>query len=761
MALARISHRPSAATPETGSSEALSSGSLFDVPSGTTASSSSCAPWVQARLRHPATAVGEESGPGGGLLAALRQITTRLSAWDRHREALAASVPSATFYLGGDGLRPYVCFQENGRVSFVGVKREGLPLPTLVAEVIGGTYGDSCLSKEGSPTVYSLTVPVSDALTRRLEIPSALLVGLGHPSRYRAHRLPLGVARLAQWLRFSHAAHVEVIDYSLTDDAEAAVASRLAGADFDLLGISVNFGQWQMLADLAAVVNGNPHRPVIALGNILAAFSPIAAADLFPHGPVFIATGLGERPLEQLCRHHRQLEALDRIPGLLRADRETAAAGIQRAEPPALVFPEDGLVLEVAARAGQVSLETSFGCQYGKCTFCPRSHRGEGWRRGDDAAVVAVLERLSMARPDGGAPPVVSFVDEDFFGSEGLADPPDGDRSSAGRILDACCALGIEYELYTRLEQLFDRRRSLQWNFSRARLLATNAPKMRRVFVGVESGSPAQLRRYGKGQSVGQTIDSLRIASMLRVPLEFGFITFDPLLSAADLVDNITFLGRRDILMAPGPDSLDQRLALVEHYLGGGELVAKGSPLYTQVAYMATELEVLAQSSYAAYLQRRHPELLDGSFDPNFARFGTHYQDRRIAEVAGWCRVWTEGMFSIAYQARMIARGSHDREVVLASSRWVGEYRAVTFGILLSLARAWMPEIEEALGPVVADGVGTATQHCGKEVRRDPLAYLQHCAAVVSHTQRLWLPASAQSPRIQFDPHQTSAHRAS
>jgi hypothetical protein len=171
---------------------------------------------------------------------------------------------------------------------------------------------------------------------------------------------------------------------------------------------------------------------------------------------------------------------------------------------------------------------------------------------------------------------------------------------------------------------------------------------------------------------------------------------------------------------------------------------------------------VLAQSSYAAYLQRRHPELLDGSFDLNFARFGTHYQDRRIAEVAGWCRVWTEGLFPLAYQARMIARGSHDREVVLASSRWVAEYRAVTFGILLSLAQAWMPEIEEALGPVVADGGdGTATRLCGREVKGDPLAYLQHCAAVVSDTRRLWLPPSAQSIRIRFDPHQTLAHRAS
>jgi hypothetical protein len=57
-------------------------------------------------------------------------------------------------------------------------------------------------------------------------------------------------------------------------------------------------------------------------------------------------------------------------------------------------------------------------------------------------------------------------------------------------------------------------------------------------------------------------------------------------------------------------------------------------------------LEVLAHSRYAEQLRKRHPELLDGAYDASFARHGVRYRDERISELAGWCRVWTEGCSS-------------------------------------------------------------------------------------------------------------------
>jgi len=628
------------------------------------------------------------------LLASVRE---RMAPWSDSEAAFAKIAPIVQMYLGGDGLRPYVCTADSEIVRLMGVQPQELSPPPLIREILGGTYGQFTLTRDDTDLrLYTITVPCSTLLLQRLRLPKVLLIGLGDADRYRGARLPLGVARLAQWLRYTHSAHVTVIDYNLTADPLFAISEYLDEGSYDIIGISVNFGQWQMFQELSNLVNKHDP-PIVVLGNILAAFSTVQAAQMFTaasRNALLVATSLGERPLEELCRNHLYPDCWDRIAGLNRlhaAETSPTSRTAHAPEPPELIFPDDNLILQVAGLGGQISLETSFGCNYGACTFCPRSHRGEGWSRANDTVVVAVLERLAPL----GA--VVSLVDEEFFGSEGLIDPPIADLP-AERILSTCRRLGISYEIYTRIEQLFDRRRSREWNIERARLLATEGPSMRRLFVGVESGSPSQLRRYAKGQTVAQIVDALRVAGMLGVPLEFGFITFDPLLTPEELLENILFLARDDVIGAPSPASAITRLALTASYLDGGELTPSGVPLYQRVAYMATELEVLAQSRYAKNLFKNHPHLLDGSYDPGFTRFGVRYADARVGDIAGWCRVWTEGMFTPVYEARMAARASTHRSAGAGPAAYlVARYRDATFTLLTRLSEELAPTIRTRL----------------------------------------------------------------
>ena len=179
--------------------------------------------------------------------------------------------------------------------------------------------------------------------------------------------------------------------------------------------------------------------------------------------------------------------------------------------------------------------------------------------------------------------------------------------------------------------------------------------------------------------------------------MEFGFITFDPLISPAELAENVALLARTDIICAPHPGGVEDRVERVRRYFAGDELTAAGMPLYRYVAYMATELEVLAHSRYADHLRRRRPDLLDGDYDPSFARHGVRYDDERIAEIANWCRVWTEAMFTPVYEARMTARtASADSSAVELVTR----YRDATFTLLVQLTRALLPELDEQLAGV-------------------------------------------------------------
>jgi len=185
-------------------------------------------------------------------------------------------------------------------------------------------------------------VPDTVELAVRLSVPRVLLVGLGDADRYRGARLPLGIARLAQWLRYTHTATVDVLDYSLTEAPEVRVADLLATRVYEVLGVSVNFGQWSMLEGLAAVVNALATQPLVVLGNILAAFSPAQAAKPFDAATVLIGTGLGERPLQQLLANLDEPESWARIDGLIRPDATGPAQ--PAVVPPDLVFPDDELV---------------------------------------------------------------------------------------------------------------------------------------------------------------------------------------------------------------------------------------------------------------------------------------------------------------------------------------------------------------------------------------------------------------------------------
>ncbi|GAA2451782.1 hypothetical protein GCM10010191_82530 [Actinomadura vinacea] len=689
--------------------------------------------------------------PEGRLHACLLRLSRTPRPWAQvEAELTGGGFPGVQ--LGGDPMRPYLVRDLDGLspVTVSAVRRfrpgEPLPDPPLIAELLSGRYGPPMLGRglaeQGAAhcpdaEVVGLRLPGSLGLAARLKVPDVLLVGLGDRDRYRGARLPLGVARLASWLRFTHAGRVQVVDYALTPGDPLGAVLRALVRRPAVVGVGVNFGQWRMLADLAELLEQETAAwqspPVVVLGNILAAFSPEEAAKPFKRalddGRVLVATGLGERPLEQLCRSLDDpqkwagIDGLGLVSGSVAGVPERASTPQQDAplgfrdlpgrgtssashalhasSVPSLVAPDDSLVLAVAAEGGQVSLETSLGCQFGACTFCPRQHKGEGWVRGSEEVCVAILERFSRLRAPSGGQVALSLVDEEFFGAEGLQDPPPS-RLPAARILTALKHLGLRFEVYTRLEQLFDRRQSDRWNLRRASLLADAAPHMRRLFAGVESGSPTQLRRYGKGQTVAQTVDALRVASTLGIPLEFGFITFDPLLTPAELAENMAFLARTDVMCDPHPslrtggptgvaDGTVAAVAAVGHYLNGASLAASGEPVYRRVAYMATELEVLANSRYADHLRRRHPDLLE-DYDPAFCRFGARYADERVGAVASWCRVWTEGMFTPVYAARMAARsagpgGAADAEAL------VRRYRDATFGLLCELTRRHLPDV--------------------------------------------------------------------
>jgi len=586
-----------------------------------------------------------------------------------------SSLPEQNVYLGGDALRCYLAVWSKESAWVATTASEIAHRPKLLSELHLGRFGSATLMPcrcEGS-VVTVAELPLSQQLSERLAAPTLYLASLTNASRYQARRYPLNIARLAQWVRFQHCARAVVLDLPLTFSGNlSTLAEKIIDGRPDVVGISVNFGELETLASLISLIRPSGIRPRLCLGNVLAAWAEQHVRDICDGFEVTISHSYGEHELETVCGSIFVKDAHT----MLILDHRTVP------EPETIVVPDELLIGETITANGQISIETSFGCQYSKCTFCPRDHRGGLWKESDRKNVVAVVDYMAsaMASLGKGEGRVLSIIDEDAFGTEESRTPDDSPPTIVDVVRAAGCH-GIGCEIYARLDQIFNRRRSSESSIIRLEQLRLISPLLRRFFVGVESGSDSQLRRYGKGQSTADIVDALRAGSLLGLPLEFGFITFDPLLTRDELVQNLRFLGRKDILFEDRRDcaaKIDRELRTDSETQW-----PSGIPVFMKVAYMATELELFANSPFKKLLDHGHPELLR-DYDAGFARYNYSFRDPLVSQIADWCRVWTEGTFKSIYRIRLAIRSATTpRET---SAQIVGRYRQATFALLSTLA---------------------------------------------------------------------------
>lgn len=68
------------------------------------------------------------------------------------------------------------------------------------------------------------------------------------------------------------------------------------------------------------------------------------------------------------------------------------------------------------------------------------------------------------------------------------------------------------------------------------------------VYIGFESGSPTQLRRYNKGEDVETHLRAIEILREEGVLVGGGFIMFDPLMTLGEIEENIAFLRKAELI---------------------------------------------------------------------------------------------------------------------------------------------------------------------------------------------------------------------
>ncbi|MCC6749317.1 MAG: radical SAM protein [Deltaproteobacteria bacterium] len=367
----------------------------------------------------------------------------------------------------------------------------------------------------------------------------------------------MGLAELAGYLRYKHRelahrpARITFIepDLMLSRTPELAQSvdytlRKLRATKPHIIGVSAKMGSQDNLIQLLTRLRREPwaRDAVIVVGNVMGTFSHATLAERFPE--VVFALGEGELAIDAIYRAVKTRRTdLSKIPnvayrssdGLVRTPRKVLALERQRWLP-ALDMLEQALRVKA-----DIGLEASRGCP-GHCTFCsvPQldfktkpdgSNPAAPWRH---FPVTRTAELVRVLRAAGAT--TLNFVDSEF----GSRNPRYLTRLAhqLGKQPGAPFAVDFRLDAFGMADPKLAKR------FISVLGLLAHAG-LNSVFVGAESGSDEQLRRYGKGYPLDVNLRGIDLLVRAGLRPQVGFITFDPLMTRRDLEANLRFLLRR------------------------------------------------------------------------------------------------------------------------------------------------------------------------------------------------------------------------
>jgi hypothetical protein len=495
-----------------------------------------------------------------------------------------------------------------------------------------------------------LTEPGATRLLR----PAILLVALYHPETFPLPRFPLAISDLARAARATCSGRVRMLDMQLgvtLEDILTAVDTQRP----DIVGVSATFGQHDLMIELLDHLFARQRPPVVLAGGSLTVRNERILLDRYPQ--LLIARGAGEPTVADVIGHfHGDLDLADirgigylGAPrggglGIGRASRRTATVA-NRVQTD--IFPELDLLERTFEHHGVAQLETSRGCT-NYCSFCPRGHKGF-WSGSAPAELPWILEAMGQAfdrHPRQSR--TLYIVDEEFIGRG--EDAVERALAVAANLHDA----GFRWESSCRVDQVVDPRQSRDWHVDRGRMWRKLVQQgLRRMLFGVESGVTSILERFNKETTGEQNALSIRTLSALGVPTRFTYITFDHLMTVAELRATHDFQARTDLLLRPLPD------LPVEEIVDGvrdESFVRRHSlniPLYTGISYLLVSMECLLG---AAYTRQVEAAGLTTVARPAMGKLDARFADWRIGRASHHAQMWVDRNFALDYTLKSLEK---------------------------------------------------------------------------------------------------------
>jgi hypothetical protein len=217
----------------------------------------------------------------------------------------------------------------------------------------------------------------------------------------------------------------------------------------------------------------------------------------------------------------------------------------------------------------------------------------------------------------------VTFADEDFLGG------PLADAQQFVDLLQAANGSMPKFDASMTIHSVYSRRDTAAEREARRRLLAKLASMgLRKAFLGIESCSPSQLRRYAKGHTREEAAAAAHLLRQLGIRVEIGVILFDPLCTLDEIADSLGFMQDNDLIRA--------------------------------ASWVSGELHLQDGSHYMSLLQKYEKQhgikVYCDDLDPNTLSHSYIFVDKSVQDFFGMILEWNNKIIPFYYPAKNLSR---------------------------------------------------------------------------------------------------------
>lgn len=396
-----------------------------------------------------------------------------------------------------------------------------------------------------------------------------------------------------------------LLDAREDPDGERLSSQLSTQKDITIVGVAIPQSTYFLALNFLKHLRETHISPLIVLGHAIPTHSPESFLKYFPES--LIVRGWGETAICEIVEQY-----LTGQPDWYKVHSIVFQANNQIVTTPIiwpriLVSPR-----RIESKHFFARVESSRGCHYDVCTFCtrqPKNPKTLSWFRFHTDIVLSEIAHLKAKGIT-----KFTFADEDFIGND-----LQGAETIARGIKDIG---GMQFSLSLRVDNVYNPHETDEMNRRRINLFQLlKEAGLSLVYLGVESLSDTQLKRYGKGVRAIDSIKAVEVIEAIEIPMELGYILFDPLLTFSELQENVAWLTSRSF------------------------------PKY--VGQLFNNLRVQRDSAFVSLLRFRG---LLGNYNPDTIEYTYEYQDLFIADIAAICLKWKEEIDEIYSHARNIQR---------------------------------------------------------------------------------------------------------